>query len=452
MTRTLKPPHTYLKVFISHATESKPVAQYYYDLLKTDFSVWHYENQMLPGHGATSKPIDELVEVAIRDCDYFMLLICDDSILESRPHCARELGLALTLRAKRTAENEEANCTARPIVIPVYCKNMAWRSKGESARPSVFPVRDFESYTLQEPYSFVGHDPHVAAPARTDLELIEYMKPRLSAARQELRSERELIDSGVFELYDSLFPEAERHDQEDIINWVLHLENGLPHDIYLPAKRTLFRWGGRQKLQFHQNSLFYVVSMYNQPVAFSYFNIHPRFGIITGNYIAAAKSWRNGGLVDRFRRSIEVDVKNLFPNARGIVFDIEPIDLGILERLANQKERSTTLEPIDVEYEQLRRLKRLLFYQQAIGAQIYCDRSTNLPLDHKLPCIDIEVPEQNWMSRAESYWLMWYSPYGHTAPAWKEAVRFIIIEVLVKSLLIRCQNPGGLDIWSMPIA
>ena len=212
----IPPPYSYLKVFISHARESKAEAEYYADLLRRlTFEVFLYEHAMLPGENADMRSINERLKETINQCDYFFLLVCDHSICPDRPWCAMELGLALQIQKERLKKEEERSCEPfpRPVIIPVYSKN--WRRHEGSGCPKQFPVRDFLTGELKEPYVFhLGHDPHGSNPARTDSDLMELMRPRLCRGRREITSERQFQHSRVLNLYKTLFPDEDDREQD----------------------------------------------------------------------------------------------------------------------------------------------------------------------------------------------------------------------------------------------
>ena len=441
----LPPPYRYLKVFISHATESKATAKYYARLLHESFFVWHFEDQMLPGQDTD---VETRVAKEIEQSDYFLLLICDHSLSPEKPYCARELGLALQLQQKRATGGGMSERSPRPIIIPIYSKQMRWREQGEAARPKHFPVRDFWTNEVRRPYSFIGHDPHGPSIARTDEELLEFMKPRVHRVRRDIHSEREFHESGVFELYEALFPEKERDGREEIVDWALRQEAGQRHAVELPNKPTLSSWSRRIQFEFQMEALFYYVNLYGAPIAFSYLDYHISSGLIAGNYIAIGSGWRGSDLAQKFRETIETDIVCGYPEARGVLFEVEPVDFELLNAFSKMGRSSAVYVEKGTPAEtQIRRLKRLLFYQGRLRASVYMDRATRKPIVYRGPCLDIEKIGDVRKEAEEEYWLMWYSPGGGHPPTWEEAVWFNCIEVQAKSMVLQWPNETGTNYW-----
>ncbi len=444
----LPPPYKYINIFISHATNDKAIAEYYERLLRPSFTVWHFETEMLPGQDQDNRPVDAQLEEAIRRCDYFLLIISDHSMSPHKPYCARELGLALHLQEERRSRGGMSKRSPRPIIIPIYSKQMDWRSKGESLRPAQFPVRNFWTSEPQKPCNIIGHDPHGPVVARTDEELLLAMKPRVYRVRRDIQSDDELRDSGVLELYESIFDPIDQHDPDDLANWVLRLEDGTRRSVALPKKRSLTSWSTHTIIKTQLNSLFYYVRLYNTTVALCYLNFQPGSGLMVGNYIAAGSAWRGSGLILRFLESIESDITQEYTNARGILFGVEPIEFELLGIFADSINSNVTLTPDNPVYGHIRRLKRLAFYQRVMRARLYMDTTAQKPLVHTFPCLDIELAQDKWKENGKEYWLMWYSPKSSKVPTYKEAINFYCLEVFAKSLVLMHADETGSAYWS----
>jgi len=450
--RTLTPPHKYLEVFISFSTEDKGEAQRYYDLLSADFEPWEFVKRMPPGADTKDRSIDALVESQIRRSDYFFLLVSDHSLSPDKTYCARELGLALKLREDQRQSKSEPSSSLRPIIVPIFCKDMEWRRSG-GQRPTHFPVRDFHTGELQGEYALFAHDPHSTPIVRTDEDLVQLMHPRVLQSRKDLTRADQFFESGVFELYEALFPASERDDPDNIIQWVLKRDNGLPQPFYLPKQRSLVPFApGKTRVEYEFDSRFYVLEIYQTPIAFSFITYHRASDLVCAHYIAVSRGWRGGSVAGRLRTFIEEDIRSSYPSTKGMVFEVEPVDFDLLDAAIKKAKTQGALRlvPGDEVYDQVRRFKRIDFYLTTMHALFFLDAADRQPLVYTYPCLELETDPETWPQQEEDYWLMFYRPAGfdREPPTWEQAVNFSCIEVMGKGGAIKSQDRIGALYWN----
>jgi hypothetical protein len=211
--RFVKSAQKHISTFISHSSENNDEAQYYESILRdAGFSVFQYSHGLHFGDH-----IQSVVGEKIRKCHFFILIVSDYSLIS--PWVQRELGLAVSLQRQHR--------NYRPIVIPLFAKDAIWRKTGQ--RPGSFPTRDFETGEERGPFSLDirGLDKYASPKADADDILISFMKPGLVVTRQDFDDEATFHDTGVFDLYEDLFPPIERDDREDIVRWVSNFFWGL---------------------------------------------------------------------------------------------------------------------------------------------------------------------------------------------------------------------------------
>jgi hypothetical protein len=326
---------------------------------------------------------------------------------------------------------------------------MSWRKTG-SPRPTAFPVHDFVTDEQKTPFAFkMWHDPHDAHPARTDNELVEFMKPQLLRVRRDILTDDELEETRVFELCDALFAEDELAPPQVVKDWILRLENGLRHVVPLPVKRSLLSGTSNIDFHFELDSIFYIVRLYNAPIAFAYLSYHRESRIVIANYIGVGNGWRSGGVAEKFISAIETDFQRDYPAARGLLFAIEPVDFDLITKFLDDAER-TGRRPLPEQhpvYEHIRRFRRLEFYRGRVRASVYLDAARR-PLIYTELCLDIEAAPEEWRKAENDYWLLWRpTAQGGPPPTWEEVVNVMCIEVNARSIVYRHPDRTGAAYW-----
>lgn len=453
-------PFKYLDIFVSFATEDKTSADYYRRLFD-DFSVfaYHRAGSMLPGASRNTN-LEAQIKRNIEECDFFILLVSDHSM--SKPWCARELGLALKLQKERLRKGGTTKRALRPFIIPIFLKDMVWRQTN-AKRPTHFPVLDFETEKVEKQFRFLGHDPHARPRARSDGDLVKAMRPYLHKLRGNIHSERELAQMGVSDLYRAMFHKNELDPFEDIVNWALKESVGVERSVYIPrapsaqqerfAQRRSTR-SNKEKVSNKLDSLFYVVTLYDAPVAFCYVDYDYYSRLVAGNFLAVCSGWRSGDLACKVREAVEQDLAGMCGpqgkryRPRGVLFLVEPIDFKKLRSFAESSSRQVKITKKHAIFKQARRLKRLAFYQKNLGATLYLDGATKRPLIYKDPCLDKRKPPAKWKALEEPYWIMWWTTLGETPPSWSEAVSFLCLEIQAKSMVITNPNQREPAFWT----
>lgn len=409
--------HKQILVFISHSAENNVEARQYEDLLtKAGFTTFQYGHGLHPG-----EKIKDNLAIQIRRCHFFLFIVSDYS--EKSEWVQRELGLALDLQRQH-------GCY-RPVIIPLYAKEATWRRT--HALPTHFPTRHFETGEDRAPFdlnSVRGLDKYANPSADSDEFLLSQMRPMLWTSRHDFDDEAKFDETDVFSLYKELFPEHEQDSPEDIIRWVLHSDLGKTRSVRLPE-------GG--EIEYKLDSRYFIMTLADRAIGLGFFTYDFSSSLVYGNYIAVHECWRGADLASTFVDKIAEVLGDLFPEYRGMVFEVEKFDRGNLERIVTYLETSPDKKfQTEEDRAEFRKALRIAWYQK-MECNFFLDTLQKQPMTCKSPCLAPEVDD--WKSQEEDYWIMWKNRPGtvldiaKVKELWRESVQCIYVEILAKSLV-----------------
>jgi hypothetical protein len=418
--RFVKSAQKQISTFISHSSENNDEAQYYEALL-TDagFTVFQYSHGLHFG-----EHIQSVVGEKIRKCHFFILVVSDYSL--NSEWVQRELGLAVSLQKQKR--------NYRPIVIPLFAKDASWRKTGQ--RPRSFPTRDFDTGEGREGLSLDirGVDKPANPKADADDILISFMKPSIAVSRLDFDDEATFLDTGVFDLYEDLFPPVERDDPEDIVRWVLRSDVG---------KKRSVRLSDREEISYKLDSRYFILCLADRAIGLGFFTYDYSNKLIYGNYIGVQECWRGGDIARAFFDEIMKVLEELFPQYRGMAFEVEKFRKERVEEIITslEKSKSKRIEAQDDQNE-IRKFLRVSWYHK-LNCFFFFDRRAGEPLVCTSPCLDPRGSCEDWRAAEEDYWIMWYARQGSLDLAgarelWTKSVTSIYIEILAKSLVESC--------------
>ncbi|MCC8955009.1 toll/interleukin-1 receptor domain-containing protein [Bradyrhizobium sp. Pear77] len=423
-----------ISTFISHSAENNDEAQYYETLLKNaGFSAFQYS------HGLHFGDRMSVLRDKIRECSFFILVVSDYSMKSE--WVQRELGLAVSLRRR--------NSGYRPIIIPLYAAGgRSWQREG---RPTHFPTRHFDTGTLAEPFSLSdirGLDKHASPIADSDDKLVSLMKPNVLVTRLDFNDAATFDDTGVFDLYEDIFPEIEQDDRDDIVRWVLRTDLG--------QKRS-FVLSGKTELSYRLDSRYFILCLADRAIGLGFFTYDHSNKLIYGNYIAVQQCWRSGDIAHAFFDEIMKILEGLFPKYQGMVFEVERFQKAKLEKIVSGLEQSGSrlIEDRDDQNE-IRKFLRVAWYYK-LDCYCFFDRTIAEPLVCRSPSLDPSRNQDDWASDEEDYWIMWYQRPGSmldhakAKQLWVKALNSIYLEILAKSLS-ECHAENGQEYWNYAAA
>jgi hypothetical protein len=387
--RLVKSAQKHISTFISHSSENNDEAQYYEALLKeAGFSVFQYSHGLHFGG-----QIQNVVGEEIRKCHFFILVISDYSL--NSQWVQRELGLVVSLQKK--------NRDYRPIVIPLFAKDASWRKI--NSRPRSIPTRDFDTGEEGEPFSLDvrGLDKYANPKADADDVLISFMRPSLVVTRIDFDDEATFTDTGVFDLYEDLFPPVERDDRDDIVRWVLRSDVG---------KRRSVRLSDTKEISYALDSRYFILCLADRAIGLGFFTYDCSSELIYGNYIGVQECWRGGDIARAFFDEIMKVLEELFPRSRGMAFEVEMFRKERVEEIIAglEKSKSKKIESQD-DQDEIRKFLRVSWYHR-LNCFFFFDKSAGRPLVCRSPCLDAGGSREDWRAAEEDYWIMWYAPSG----------------------------------------
>jgi hypothetical protein len=417
-TRLLKSAHRYISTFISHSAANNDEAKYYEKVLQDGgFSVFQFGDDLRPGD-----PIGSVVREKILKCHFFILVISERSMKSE--WVQRELGLALSLQKERN--------NYRPIIIPLYAREASWRRIGE--RPKQFSVRDFDTGRALGPFDLTvrGWDKYSSPSADSDENLISFLKPNFIVSRLDFDDAATFYDTAVFKLYENLFPQAERDDQQNIVRWVLTGGDD--------GEKRSFVISEGNGISYALDSRFFILRLAGKAIGLAFFTYDYANDLIYGNYICVQECWRNGDVAKSFFSEIMKMFEGLFPQSEGMVFEVEKFNPQRVEQIIADLEKSGRKHVEDPnDLGEIRRFLRVTWYQ-SLNCFFFFDKAAEEPLLCRSPCIDPSSPHQAWPNAEEDYWIMWYPPmnsrvsFSDAKELWTKAVKSVYIEILAKSL------------------
>lgn len=415
--RLLKSAYRHISVFISHsAANNYEEARRYEEVLRDGgFSVFQCGEDPRP-----NDPVGSVVREKISKCHFFMLVVSEPSL--NSPRVQRELGLALSL--------QKAHDDYRPIIIPLYAKEASWRATGE--RPKQFPMRDFDTGKTLGQFDLTvrGWDKYSNPLADSAENLISFLKPNFIVSRLDFDDAATFYDTGVFKLYEELFPPVERDDEQDILRWVLMDDVG--------QKRKFVISQGNE-ISFALDSRYFILKVAGRAIGLSFFTYDHASHLIYGNYIGVQECWRGGGMARAFFLESMKILEALFPRNQGLVFELERFNQQRVGQIIADLEESRsdqTGDPNDLN--EIRKFLRVTWYH-SLNCSFFFNKAAEEPLLSRSPCIKPSLPRSEWSKEEEDYWIM-YRPINSRASSynakelWAKAVKSIYIEILAKSL------------------
>jgi hypothetical protein len=422
-----------ISTFISHSAENNDEAQYYETLLKNaGFSAFQYSHGLLGGRMSVLRD-------KIRECSFFILVVSDYSMKSE--WVQRELGLAVSLQRR--------NSGYRPIIIPLYAAGgRSWQREG---RPTHFATRDFDTGKLAEPFSLSdirGLDKHASPIADSDDKLVSLMKPNVLVTRLDFNDVATFDDTGVFDLYEDIFPEIEQDDRDDIIRWVLRTDLG---------QKRRFVLSGKTELSYTLDSRYFILCLADRAIGLGFFTYDQSNKLIYGNYIAVQQCWRSGDIAHAFFVEIMKILEELFPKYQGVVFEVERFQKAKIEKIISELEDSKSLSIEDRDDQnEIRKFLRVSWYYK-LDCYCFFDRTIDEPLVCRSPSLDPSHNRDDWARDEEDYWIMWYQRPGSmldhakAKELWVKAVNSIYLEILAKSLS-ESYSENGQEYWNYAAA
>lgn len=340
------------EIFISHSTED---AQFAFELREKfeahGLKAWSYEKDL-----SWSEQIEASVRQEISQCDHFLLILSDAACRSV--WVQRELGLAIQLQTMRKEE--------LPTILGVMCDSPC-------ASMQIQP-RDFDTHAAFGPlYDFTrirnfNLSSRTATEEMTDL--VRELSPTVEfiSRADPGEAEGELLRKS-FRTYESLFPdEAESDDPADIETWIeegcLAIEFGAP-----------------------QREIYGVLHIRRIPLGMAFLTAYVNHHWAYGNYFGV-RAGRRGSKRSEFclkRIVLELQKPEVDPQMKGIIFEVEPINQALLSVVA-QRGRISGFPDESAVLEQIRRLRRLNFYQRS-GCFALLKADDGQPLAYKSPVL-----------------------------------------------------------------
>jgi hypothetical protein len=156
------------------------------------------------------------------------------------------------------------------------------------------------------------------------------MKPNVLVTRLDLNEVATFDDTGVFDLYEDVFPPIERDDREDIVRWVLRTDLG---------QKRRFVLSGKTELSYTLDSRYFILCLADRAIGLGFFTYDHSNKLIYGNYIAVQESWRSGDMARAFFDEIMKVLEELFPKYQGMVFEVERFQKDKIERIISELEK-----------------------------------------------------------------------------------------------------------------
>ncbi|MBR1188805.1 toll/interleukin-1 receptor domain-containing protein [Bradyrhizobium sp. AUGA SZCCT0160] len=381
----------YISSFISHSSKDYNEAEGYERVLEeAGFSVFQYGEDLQLG-----SQVQDVVRDRISKCHFFFLVVSEHSL--NSPWVQRELGLAVALQKQRK--------NYRPIIIPIYAKDAEWRKA--SVRPRQFPVRDFETGEPGETAFNLGDvrgvDKYANPQVDSDERLIAFLRPSIWVTRLDFWDHQTFYDSGVFDLYEDLFPAIERDDPQDIIRWTLHGDIGV---------RRSFVISNGKEISYTLDSRYFILKLADRAVGLGFFTYDFSSELIYGNYIGVQECWRGGNIAGNFFSEIMVILQELFPTYKGMVFEVEKFSRERVEGIVSDLKRTGARQvALQQDRDEVRKFLRVSWYHK-LGCYFFFDKEMKEPLVCRSPCLDLTLSPEGWAAAEEDYWIMWYGRPG----------------------------------------
>lgn len=188
-----------------------------------------------------------------------------------------------------------------------------------------------------------------------------------------------LLDS--LQLYERMFPDkAERDRSDDMETWLQESRN---------AQASGDPW----------REIYSVLRLNERVAGMAFISIHLDRQWCFGNYLALDHIARQQSAAERFIEVLRTHLCSSVTDLRGVLFEVERVDEGVLRRGAALGKLPATDETFVAS---LRALRRILLYQ-SLGAKMFL-RANNVPLPYVQPAMEEPLKQEN----ERPLWLMVY--------------------------------------------
>ncbi|MBT3205073.1 MAG: toll/interleukin-1 receptor domain-containing protein [Gammaproteobacteria bacterium] len=333
------------KVFISHShKQATEVRQLESALEQVNIEAWAYESDLSFG-----KKIMDEVENHIREADHFLIFLSNDS--QDSHWVAKELGLAL--------ERQEQSNAKYPSIIGVIG---AKEPESLEYRPVDFhsgkPLDFVYDFAIQRSFKIKN------SVDKLD-DLVNHLLPRVTHIT-ETDGDQGILLSESFKCYEKLFPdEGERDDPEDIITWI---------DESRRANISGHKW-----CEFYA-----VLHILDHVIGIIFLSGHTERSWCFGNYFGVSRAWRQQKRAEWFLEHVRDKLLSLLPHVQGVIFEVDPIDLEFLERVALRHSLLGYSDEAKL-VQQLRNLRRIQLYG-SYGAMTLVDMH-GIPIPYWQPAM-----------------------------------------------------------------
>lgn len=432
-----------IHIFISHTGRDLATAHKYEAIFKENgFSCYMYENRLLHG-----KNIEKEVAEQIKKCDFFVL-IASNAARKSK-WVPRELGLAL-----ETLRNQNY---FRPIIIPITPKGSmkagqfrdfpiapydgapatasvrrAWRWLQEFLRSPRNAKRRASSLQGAFPLGAI----RVFDEARPDLNdvnlLIDQMTPKLQQVGVDIKNPTELNETGFFKLYESTFPEIERIPNGQLNRLLFEKECGIKVNL-----TNKLRSAGDVCYVYSRKPTLWLLMLNERAIGFSLISYDQTTKFLFGSYLAIHRCWRSANRFEKVSDRIGRQILQQFPENRGLIFEVEPVNLDTIEDIIHRLEADdipkSALHKTDED--EIRKFLRLIIYKTK--ALLFLDTGMT-PLEYFQPCMDVEKEPREWENGDCPLWLAFADLRRKTrnlteaSQLWSEVVHCVVVEFMGK--------------------
>jgi hypothetical protein len=250
------------------------------------FRVWEFADSLPVGD-----QLDSNVESQIRAADVFMIILPRAEHVS--PWLQRELGLVCAQRKKTNMRH--------PRIVPVLA---------HPGVPMTMAQLDFHSGALTgESFDFATVRCFALGSPGTDsfdrLTQSLLLKAYCFGSNSNDPNLIQRGPDGAFNCYEGLFPELKERDQpRDIMRWL--------NMAYSRDKSATFL------------SLFLTLQLGDVCIGIAFLQLDRKSDWIFGAYFGIRAEWRGDGRARRFMNTVIAQCLRLLPDAKGIVFEVEP--------------------------------------------------------------------------------------------------------------------------------
>ncbi len=296
----------------------------------------------------------------MNECDYVLVILSDFS--RHSEWVGRELGLALELQKKRKV--------LHPPIVGVRCDS--------PCASFMFDVLNYRTgQSVGTSYDFSGvrcFSLCSTQPSDKLDDLVQYFLPKVIFITEDEGEQRRLLwDS--FKCYEDLFPdESERDEPADIVTWL---------DEARRATLTHSPW----------REIYAVLHIGDQAIGMTFLSAQVQRHWSFGNYLGVRSGWRQKHRAEYFLEEVMRHLRTISPSMKGILFEVEPVDIKLLERVADRPGISGFGDENEI-FLNLRSLRRLLLYHSYKAVALL--NSDGLPLPYWQPSmVDDELDSRN---------------------------------------------------------